>query len=103
MDPLPVSTLPSRVPVAPAWHTGLYLIYRIASGWFLLRRAASVPSVRPHSLIPFYVAIILVDFLLLAYVAWGIRLQRGSLADLIGGRWKSARDFLRDCGTAAVF
>lgn len=104
MDPLPdVSTLPSPVPVAPAWHTGLYLIYRIASGWLLLRRAASVPSARPHSQIPFYVAIILGDFLLLAYVVWGIRLQRGSLAELIGGRWKTARDFLRDCGTAAVF
>jgi|SRR5579859_547482 len=104
MDPLPeVAASPSLLPVAPAWHTCLYLIYRIVSGWFLFERVSAVTSVRPHSMVPFYLAIILTDFLLLGYVVWGIRLQGGSLAELIGGSWTTVRDFLRDCATAIVF
>lgn len=104
MDPLPEAPAsPSLLPVAPAWHACLYLAYRIASGLFLFGRASLPASVRPHSLIPFYLAIIFTELLHLGYVIWGIRLQRGSVAELIGGSWTTVRDFLRDCGAAAVF
>ena len=104
MDSLPEAPAPTSVlPVAPAWHTWLYLIYRVAAGWYLIERVPLTKSVPPRSAIPVYVGIILTDIFLLVYVAWGVRLRQHSLAELIGGRWNSARDFLRDCGTAVVF
>jgi membrane protease YdiL (CAAX protease family) len=42
------------------------------------------------------------EWLVLCYVAWGIRRQGGSLRDVIGGQWLRMRDFARDLLLAAT-
>ncbi len=40
---------------------------------------------------------------LMLYVIWGLRRRRVKLAQLIGGRWSSSQDVLRDIGIAVGF
>lgn len=50
-----------------------------------------------------YVQTIVLEFLLLALVWWGLRLNKTKMRDLIGGRWKTPEDFLLDVAIAVGF
>lgn len=67
--------------IAPVWHTvvliGIFLVLGI--GQMAARRPASPPQP-----LPFYLGAIAFEWLLFAYVWWGIRLRRYPLAALIG-------------------
>jgi len=52
--------------------------------------------------ISIYLATMLLEWLVLAYVVGGAR-RSGSLAIVFGDRWRSARQVLRDIGIAAAF
>ena len=53
--------------------------------------------------LPFYGATIVWEWVLLAYVWVGMRHQRLTLAEITGGRWKTAEDALLDLALAAGF
>ena len=53
--------------------------------------------------IPIYLSVTLMNWLLALFVWKGIRARGGSAAALIGGRWGSVRELLRDLGIAALF
>jgi uncharacterized protein len=53
--------------------------------------------------IPIYLSVTVMNWLLALYAWKGIRAQGVSAASLIGGRWGSARELLRDLGIAALF
>ncbi len=63
--------------IAPVWHT--------------------VPNV-----VPLYLSVIAVEWILVCGVWAGIRIRGVHLRDLIGGRWKSAKDVLIDFALAIV-
>jgi membrane protease YdiL (CAAX protease family) len=68
------------------------------------RHVAGGGLVESHTnVIPVYISITSMNGLL-AYFVWkGIRKRGISVASLIGGRWGSVRDILRDFGIAALF
>ncbi len=92
-----------RRPVAGPIHTIGFLIINVAwalPGAFTTREMRASAS---SHLILFYTLMMISEWLLLAYVVWGVRRQGGSLRDLIGGNWSRGKDFWRDVRVAAGF
>ena len=104
------ASVPSRERqlIAPLWHTlGLLLMMAVPIGRGIMQQhGASGPQVfASHSqvFLRFYVPVLVLEWLGVAYVWWGIRINGVSLRELIGGRWSSAWDFLRDLFLGIVF
>jgi membrane protease YdiL (CAAX protease family) len=88
--------------IAPLWHTLLLILFL---GIFSAGGAQSDhPVARNHGLVPQYISMIAVEWLIFAYVVWGLR-KGGvvSVKELIGGRWDKVEDFLLDIGIAGAF
>jgi membrane protease YdiL (CAAX protease family) len=85
-------------PVASYRHTavlvGVMLAMAASGAWFQHRAASSGEATLPHPqrLAGLYLPLIAMEWALVLYI-WraGLRLTGGSLRDLIGGRWNSAR------------
>ena len=95
------SPAPGRKLIAPVWHTvmlvSIFLGVTIAGALFQ-RHAQSTPGVlqqHPH-VVPLYLSVIAVEWFLVFGVWAGIQIRGVRLRDLIGGRWKSAKDVLID-------
>jgi len=95
-------------PVAPGWHTALLaaLFLGLAAAGAAFQRAAGArPGLaqRPPQVVPIYLSMLTAEWGLLLYV-WRVGLRRGgtTLSALIGGRWSSWRDFVRDTGLGVV-
>lgn len=56
----------------------------------------------PHR-IRMYVLTMVFEWLLFAYVVWGVRRHGAPVEIVLGTRWHSFRHFIRDIGVAAVF
>jgi uncharacterized protein len=76
-DPTP----PGRKGIAPVWHTIVLIVIFLALG--VGEMGSSRPASPPRAL-PFYLGAIAFEWLLFAYVCWGIHLRRYPLATLIG-------------------
>ena len=101
------SPAPGRKLIAPVWHTvmlvSIFLGVTIAGALFQ-RHAQSTPGVlQQHpKVVPLYLSVIAVEWFLVCGVWAGIQIRRVHLRDLIGGRWKSAKDVLIDLVLAIV-
>jgi membrane protease YdiL (CAAX protease family) len=68
------------------------------------RQVAGGGLVEAHTqIIPIYVSVAVMDWLLLFFAWRGIRQRGGTFRSIIGGRWSNGREILRDLGIAAVF
>lgn len=99
-DALPVSSVRS---IAPTWHT-IVLVLFIA--------IASATSALSHSLSPLgfrrgpafgYLSVIVMQWLVVAFIWFGIRRRGLTIRELIGGAWPRWTAVLRDIGIAVVF
>ncbi|MGH9773525.1 MAG: CPBP family intramembrane glutamic endopeptidase [Candidatus Acidiferrales bacterium] len=96
-----------RRPIAPVWHTACLLGFILITSvfeYFRNRQLLGNPALQEHRVIYMYYAYALAfEWILAAYVVWGIR-RSGviRLPELIGGRWNSEMDALRDAGIAAL-
>jgi membrane protease YdiL (CAAX protease family) len=101
------SSDPGRKLIAPVWHTvllvGIFLGITIAGALFQ-RHAQSTPgALQQHpNVVPLYLSVIAVEWLLVYGVWAGIKTYGVRLRDLIGGRWSSAKDVLIDLVLALV-
>lgn len=80
--------------IAPVWHTLVLLLILAAtsiSGAYSAHVAA-----RSGHLIRQYGAQMAWEWILFAFVVWGVRKRGISLRNLIGGRWQRFEDFLLD-------
>jgi membrane protease YdiL (CAAX protease family) len=95
-------------PVASMRHSLVFLAIVaavIAAGFSAQNRQVSGGGlVESHvHVIPIYLSVTGMNWLL-AYFVWrGVRKHGGSAGSLIGGRWGSAREVLRDLGIAVLF
>ncbi len=90
---------------APVWHTAVVVIFLLLLTAIAAWRAATSPSTGLSSLdrIANYATIFVWEWLTVAFIAWGVRKRGHRLADLTGGRWKSAGAFGRELKISLLF
>jgi membrane protease YdiL (CAAX protease family) len=93
----------TKPPVAAAWHTAvLILVVGAWASWGYLGTHTSQYQQNPHRLFT-YILTAGWEWLVVAYIAWGVRSHGLRFRELLGNRWKSFTDFLKDFGIAAAF
>jgi membrane protease YdiL (CAAX protease family) len=87
--------------IAPWWHTLLLLAFLL--GFSAL--GSSGHQNLTHGLrMKLYLGTIIMEWLMVAYVYWGLRINRRlTMRQLIGGRWNKPEDFLVDVAFAILF
>ena len=93
----------TRRSVAPAWHTILVLIVIAASAVRGLLRTSQIGAGLNLDRITLYERTLLFEWLLLGLVLFGFWLKGGSLFEVLGDRWRSGEQILRDVGLAVAF
>jgi uncharacterized protein len=93
--------------IAPVRHTvllvSIFLGVTIAGALFQRHAQSTVGALQQHpNVVPLYLSVIAVEWFLVYGVWVGIKDRGVPLRDLIGGRWKSARDVLIDLVLAIV-
>ena len=98
------TTEPPKGPIASYRHTAIFVVVLLVIAAFgALGRTSPQPSAgSPRNIFPLYISLVAVEGGLLFYVSRGIRKARLTLADLVGGRWKNARDIAIDVLIAAI-
>ncbi|HTV57550.1 MAG TPA: CPBP family intramembrane glutamic endopeptidase [Verrucomicrobiae bacterium] len=66
--------------IAPVWHTSLLILLFLALG---IGEMAGTRTSSPPAALPFYLGAIVFEWVLFAYVWWGVRLKGNSLATLV--------------------
>jgi membrane protease YdiL (CAAX protease family) len=92
--------------IAPLWHTLIVLLAVFGFAAMAALGAHSprmTPPIQPQVRVMGYTVGIMVEWLILAFVWFGIRQRNVSLRDLIGGRWPNWQAVLRDLGIAILF
>ncbi len=87
--------------IAPWWHTVLLLLLMVGIS---LSGARRIQSMSHHQRMAEYCITIIMQWLLVLYVWWGLRMsRRTTLRELIGGRWQNPEAFLIDVAIAIGF
>lgn len=91
-------------PVAPAWHTVVFVVGTLALTGLQAGQTPRMSTINIPTRLPLYVVMIIFELILLAYV-WllGLLPAGKSVRDVVGGKWRSARDFWVDVGVALGF
>ena len=98
--PAPTATFANgNRPLAPLWHTAVVLFILIGAS---LGGSFGQHPLSSHGEMPQYFWTMGWEWLLTGFVYLGVR-RRFTLGDLIGGRWATVEDFLRDLVIAAGF
>ena len=93
----------SHSALAPAWHTVIVLLalFGLSAVGFIS------PNLFPlggwHTRAAGYTFIIVYEWIIAAFIAWGIRSRGIHISDLVGGSWARPKDFLRDLGIGVLF
>lgn len=102
-----ITSHPSARPlIAPLWHTlGFIAIFvgLAILGGFFQHAARQHPQTVGQSTpaVPRYVSVIIFEWLLVLYVRMGVRKRGVRLRDLVGGRWSTPTDVLKDLALGA--
>jgi CAAX protease family protein len=82
----------------PYWHTIVLVLVLLALS--VLNAGIARGGIPAHSQLRIYLVTIVYEWLLTAYIWWGLRRSGGTLRELIGGRWEDLGDFLLDFAIA---
>jgi membrane protease YdiL (CAAX protease family) len=99
----PANVVAAKTFVAGLPHTLFLLLVLFAwTAWGVIgaHRMRQTPHPNRAAL---YLLTIFWEWLMVLYIAWGVRRHGSSLRQVVGGAWKSVGDFLRDVATAAAF
>jgi len=89
--------------IAPPWHTlALLLLLLFFSGLSAYSHTLS-PVAAQHGKVLGYVFVIVTQWMVLAFIGYGVRRRGLSLRDLIRGYWPKWTSVLRDVGLAVAF
>jgi membrane protease YdiL (CAAX protease family) len=80
--------------IAPVWHTVILLLLLLSLALSGTVRSQKETAVAGHSAI--YIVTIVYQWILVGFIAFGVRLRGRTLRDLIGGRWNSVEAVLTD-------
>ncbi len=100
--PVAEATPPEKRGIAPVWHTLVFIA--IFAGLSVGGRVrAEEVTLKGQAHWPLYVETIVMQWVLILYVCWGLWLRKRKLRDVIGGRWDTAGAFFLDLAIAAGF
>jgi membrane protease YdiL (CAAX protease family) len=96
----------SRPLIAPMWHTivfiAIFVGLSIVGGFFQhavkQHPSAAVPS---GNAVPGYISVIVSEWLLVLYVRMGVHKRGVRLRDLVGGRWATPKEVMKDVALGA--
>ncbi len=91
-----------RAPVAPWWHTLLLVIFIMGASWSTSVAVRSGTATET-SRISRYIETVVMQYLVVLYVWWGLRQRATKLGEIIGRTWHSFEDVLLDVAIAAGF
>jgi hypothetical protein len=99
---------PGKKLLAPVWHTIVIVAIVLCNSFFTARITShlsphDISSVSEKGRIIQYSFTVVSELILLGLVAFGLRLKKKKLRDIIGGRWATAEEFLIDVLIAAGF
>jgi hypothetical protein len=105
-DPILTSLPTNRTLIAPAWHTivfiAIFVGLSVAGGFFQHAVKQNPQATAPHSnAVPGYISVVVFEWLLVLYVRMGVRKRGVRLRDLVGGRWATPMDVLKDIALGA--
>jgi len=91
----------SRALIAPPWHTIVFIAIFIGlsvAGGFFQRGAKqnTQPTVPSKNIVEGYASVLISEWLLVLYVRMGVHKCGVRLRDLVGGRWATPADVIRD-------
>ena len=89
--------------IASPAHTLSVLAILGAFSWWGAFNAAHMRATGSAHHLPLYLQTLCFEWLLLAFVIWGVRRRGGSLAAVLGERWGSVWNLWRDVRVAALF
>ena len=102
--PIPAPVAEQQSPpkyLAPWWHSALLVLFLLG---FSALGSAGHPGLNHSMRMKLYISTIVMEWLMVLFIAWGIRRNRSSsLSQLVGGRWKTPEDFLLDIAVAVGF
>lgn len=87
--------------LAPLWHTLLLIAIIVATSILTANTEHKLSG--KHGKIAQYITTIVWQWLLTAYVWWGLRRKGFRIGEVIGRKWKRFEDVLLDIGLAAGF
>jgi membrane protease YdiL (CAAX protease family) len=98
----------SRPLIAPAWHTvvfiAIFLGLSVAGGFFQHAAKQHPQPIAPgRSPVPGYISVVISEWLLVLFVRKGVHKRGVRLRDLVGGRWATPTDVLKDFAFGAAF
>lgn len=89
--------------IAPAWHTAVVLVVLLGVSLAGAINHNLSPLGSPHGRVAGYLIVMLFEWLIVAFIWYGISRRGMSMAELVGGRWARPVQFLRDLGFAIGF
>lgn len=95
---------PGRKLIAPLWHTIVFVLFLVGYAYYGRTSVARIEGHHFSSKVSLYLLMILLELILVSYVWFlGVKPAGGSFGGLIGGKWSSFGDVLRDIGVAFLF
>ena len=96
----------SRSLIAPAWHTivfiSIFVGLSVVGGFFQHAVKQHPQTVAPSSnAVPRYISVLVFEWLLVLYVRMGVHKRGVRLRDLVGGRWATPKDVMKDIALGA--
>jgi membrane protease YdiL (CAAX protease family) len=89
--------------VASALHTAVLLVILLGgAGLMYFSSTRMRANEHPHRL-AFYATTMIWEWILTAYVLFGVRHHGKSLVEVTGAQWRGVKDFFRDLGVAFAF
>ena len=96
----------SRSLIAPTWHTivfiAIFVGISVVGGFFQHAVKQHPPAVVPSdNAVPRYISVVVFEWLLVLYVRMGVHKRGVRLRDIVGGRWATPTDVMRDFALGA--
>jgi uncharacterized protein len=88
--------------VVPAWHT-IVLLLALLGLSLAGARSQNLPFAGVYGRAPGYLLVMIVEWVIVVFIWYGVSLRGVRLHDLIGGAWPRPLTILRDLGIAIVF
>ena len=88
--------------IAPAWHTVVVLVVMLGLSFFGAN--TDLPAIsRAHGRAPSYLIVIAFEWVVVAFIWWGMSRRGVRMSDLVGGNWARPVHLVRDLGIAVAF